>query len=531
MSEREQRDTDRAAAYARALAEVVSPGRPPGDVEQAVLLERLREVQLRISAAGRPFHPGHSPGVGPHGQPSHHGKKGQGGGKGEGGGGGGGGSGNVSGPAPPEAAKQAAKEAQEVGKNLADVLLLQQQERDFARAADVKAARERSRWTEADRREEGFRAAREYLKRKYDAVQENSEHAYNAEAHLRIATYEGQSAVTYARRAADPVDPATLAGREITLKSAANKMRAADEYAQKARVRANEALKNASWAPADAKRAAEAATKAEAIHAEAKAAVAEARRTLTRWKKDASAAEKARKAALDKWHPPKDAPPLFAHGGAATAWFREHYPHLRVDLSDMHHGVVNEHAQELHRLSQEFPGTFRHGVKAVRMGFEGEFRTQQTMAHAYTHGEERGVIEFNPRYYGKAAGDRKLAEASLMSYESGFRSTSHVHGTLTHEFGHVLDAHIAHQRGEVGPGGGMYGGPGQPANVKGRHRELHEFFDKHKDAASSTYAKTDSFESFAESFAALQLRPRAQRTPHEVRLEKFLAEARAEGIL
>lgn len=224
---------------------------------------------------------------------------------------------------------------------------------------------------------------------------------------------------------------------------------------------------------------------------------------------DHAATEK-RIAAIEKKHGPV---PEFKDSKQAEAWLKEKHPNVGVSLEGMHESHLRVNAAQFHALASEHKwamnplalqtGTFRDPNPLVP-------ESHAPSAVALKRGATTYIV-MNTHRYGKPI--EELHSALKEEKHTGFGAADHPESVLTHEFGHaahytIRDAAEQHRAKKI----------------------LAEWekatFGNKKDRASQ-YARTNTEEGWAESFAQMHHTPKSEWAPSTHRVAALVEHFKA----
>lgn len=209
--------------------------------------------------------------------------------------------------------------------------------------------------------------------------------------------------------------------------------------------------------------------------------------------------------------------PKFKRVSEAAKWLKKQYPNVDFGFTGAKIGPIQQVTEEFHRLAQIFPavvarmsymGTYRDEIGKT---FRGRPRQKKfsrgEWAHATVDGRRVGL---NPSVFGDP---ERFARELARSVEAKFHppGCDIPAAVLTHEFGHLVDDWLrriaAELRDKNSPLAGVLDlvmrGAGEEEAFYGlatAMRGTTRAFDLR--AGVSTYARTNSNEAFAESFAS-----------------------------
>jgi SPP1 gp7 family putative phage head morphogenesis protein len=209
---------------------------------------------------------------------------------------------------------------------------------------------------------------------------------------------------------------------------------------------------------------------------------------------------------------PGDPVPTFKTAAEASEYFERRFPQAKFDFAgiDTAGGFLQNQADELARLMDLYPetaerlkyfGTYRDKTKSAGIGSRESFRGEY--GHAAWSGKYIGV---NPHYYQDAA---KYSREKARNFATGWTVTDKDQGTVTHEFGHLVDFWLnsigSEQLTDVG----------FASHELGSIRELKKAINrkhKPKGGEQSDYSLKNKEEQWAEGFSMYWNRPAAEHS-------------------
>lgn len=207
--------------------------------------------------------------------------------------------------------------------------------------------------------------------------------------------------------------------------------------------------------------------------------------------------------------PPPKVYPTQATAVAAEQWLERYYPGTAFDFRGVDTVAANAVARQWHTLALRYPEA------AATVDYVGSGLTQVKLSRLTLPSMMDGIyaqvpdihatlrqIQLNPKHFGDSEALLKLLARDV---RIGWHppGTESIEGLFTHEFGHVLDGFMRSMHNTAFRPAVMANGFGEVGDVWNVWQGLHQDLL----AISSTYAKTNIYEGFAEAFSMLHHAP------------------------
>lgn len=212
-------------------------------------------------------------------------------------------------------------------------------------------------------------------------------------------------------------------------------------------------------------------------------------------------------------------------------WLKARYSNITFDFADAHMDVILPTARQLDKLGKRYPQVMERleYVGTYRGAGSPKHQFGQGIAHAHNDGT---IIGLNPDYYGDPAKYRETLERALST--NWLDADGSIESVLTHEFGHMVENWLLSQSTKMSfmpyqaaDGLGGVVSTVQLFNFKyspTKKLSIYATTTNTVKTANSARSAANKVEGWAEGFAAIEHKPKADWPIYVKRLNTLLAE-------